>query len=264
MIGFIGTGNMATAMINALVSSKTLKGDEIGVYDIDKSKAASLAEKLNLTLFADAETLVKNCAQIVLAVKPNVLPSVLLELKNSIFSSDVLVISIAAGKSLDFLSQRLFDSVRLVRVMPNINATVGEAVSAYCENENATAEDVAFVETMCNSFGKAVKLDEKMFPLFGVIGGSSPAFAYIFIDAMARAAVKNGMPKARALEICAQSVLGSAKMILESQQHPMELVDRVCSPGGTTIEGVLSLQKDGFEAAVAAAVNAAFEKDKRL
>ena len=148
--------------------------------------------------------------------------------------------------------------------MPNINAAVGEAVSAFCGNKNATEKDLAFAENMCKSFGTAVSLPEKHFPLFGVIGGSSPAFAYMFIDSLARAAVKNGMPKNQALEICAQAVLGSAKMILESKEHPMELADKVCSPGGTTIEGVLSLRENGFEAAVARAVQAAVEKDKLL
>ena len=264
MTGFIGTGNMASAMISGLVSSKTLKGGEIAVFDVDAEKASALAKKFGLGVFETSKELVKNCSRLVLSIKPNILPLVLSELKDVIKETDPLVISIAAGKSLSFLEERLFDSVRLIRVMPNINATVGEAVSAFCGNKNATEEDLAFAEKMCTSFGSAVRLQESMFPLFGVIGGSSPAFAYMFIDAMARAAVKNGMPKAQATEICAQAVLGSAKMILESKEHPMELTDRVCSPGGTTIEGVLSLQKNGFESAVAAAVNAAVEKDKLL
>lgn len=264
MTGFIGTGNMALAMIGGLVSSNTIKGEDIAVFDIDESKANALAEKFGLKVFSCAADVAKNCSEIVLSVKPNVLPSVLSQLKSVIRESEPLVISIAAGKSLSFLEDRLFESVRLVRVMPNINATVGEAVSAYCGNENAKESDLSFVKKMCESFGTAVALSESMFPLFGVIGGSSPAFAYMFIDAMARAAVKNGMPKAQATEICAQAVLGSAKMILETKEHPMELTDRVCSPGGTTIEGVLALQKNGFEASVAAAVNASIEKDKLL
>lgn len=264
MTGFIGTGNMASAMISGLVSSNTIKGKDIAVFDINEGKANALSKKFELKTFESAAELAKNCSEVVLSVKPNVLPNVLVQLKNVIKESGSLVISIAAGKTLSFLEDRLFDSVRLVRVMPNINATVGEAVSAYCGNENATESDLEFTKTVCESFGTAVKLPETMFPLFGVIGGSSPAFAYMFIDAMARTAVKNGMPKAQATEICAQAVLGSAKMILETKEHPMELADRVCSPGGTTIEGVLSLQKNGFESSVAAAVNAAVEKDRLL
>ena len=148
--------------------------------------------------------------------------------------------------------------------MPNINAVVAEAICGYCGNEKTTKDDLDFVQKMCSCFGKAIELPEEKFPIFGVIGGCSPAYAYMFIDAMARAAVKNGLPKQQALEISAQAVLGSAKMILESGEHPWELIDKVCSPGGTTIEGVLALQRDGFEAAVADAVESAFEKDRKL
>ena len=264
MTGFIGAGNMASAMISGLVSSGTLKGKDLAVFDICAEKSKKLSEKFGLKVFESADGLAESCDRVVLSVKPNMLEAVISPLRALIEEKDPLVISIAAGKPLSFLEERLHSLVRLVRVMPNINAAVGEAVSAFCPNKNATEEDVAFVGEMCRSFGTPVALSENMFPLFGVIGGCSPAFAYMFIDAMARAAVKNGMPKAQALEICAQAVLGSAKMILETKEHPMELTDRVCSPGGTTIEGVLSLQKNGFEAAVAAAVDAAVEKDKRL
>ena len=264
MTGFIGCGNMATAMISGLVSSKTLSGKEIAVFDIDSKKTESLSKKLGVRALDSAEEIVKTCENVVLAVKPNILPELLPFLKDFVLEHKPLVISIAAGKPLSFFEEKLSKGTRLVRVMPNINATVGEAVSAFCGNENASEKDLDFARKMCESFGTAVELPEKHFPLFGVIGGSSPAFSYMFIDALARVSVKNGMPKKQALEICAQAVLGSAKMILESGEHPMELTDRVCSPGGTTIEGVLSLQKNGFEAAVASAVQAAIEKDKLL
>lgn len=255
---------MASAMIGGLVSSKTLSGEEIAVFDIDTKKAQKLSESLGVRVLESAGEVVEKCENVVLAVKPNVLPEVLPSLKGLILDYRPLIISIAAGKPLSFFEEHLSKNVRLVRVMPNINAAVGEAVSAFCGNESAAEKDLAFAKKMCESFGTAVELPEKHFPLFGVIGGSSPAFAYLFIDALARAAVKNGMPKKQALEICAQAVLGSAKLILETKEHPAELADRVCSPGGTTIEGVLSLKKNGFEGAVADAVQAAFEKDRLL
>lgn len=264
MTGFIGAGNMATAMISGLVSSGTLAGGEIAVFDTDSEKSTALSAKLGVRVLSSAVEVAENCENVVLSVKPNVLPEVLPQLKEAVLEYRPLVVSIAAGKPLSFFEEYLSGAVRLVRVMPNINAAVGEAVSAFCGNKNATEKDLAFAENMCKSFGTAVSLPEKHFPLFGVIGGSSPAFAYMFIDSLARAAVKNGMPKNQALEICAQAVLGSAKMILESKEHPMELADKVCSPGGTTIEGVLSLRENGFEAAVARAVQAAVEKDKLL
>ena len=148
--------------------------------------------------------------------------------------------------------------------MPNINALVGEAVSAVCAGKNATADQAKTVCNLMACTGKVLELDETMFPLFGVLGGCSPAFVYMFIDALARAGVKHGMRKDQALQIATQSVLGSAKMIAECSEHPWELIDRVCSPGGTTIEGVLSLKADGLETAVQNAVDAAVEKDSKL
>ncbi|MCM1545161.1 MAG: pyrroline-5-carboxylate reductase [Ruminococcus sp.] len=264
MIGFIGTGNMATAIIKGLISSGTIPSNEIAVFDVNKEKAADFAAEYKVKAFASAKEIALDCGVVVLSVKPNVFPAVLGEIKGELERTNPLIISIAAGKTLEFIASFLDYEAKIVRVMPNINAKVEAAISAFCGNSNTTETDLQFAEKFCSAFGKAISLPEAHFPIFGVIGGCSPAFAYMFIDSMARAAVKNGLPKTQALEICAQAVLGSAKMILESGEHPWELTDKVCSPGGTTIEGVLSLQKDGFETAVSNAVDAAFEKDKRL
>lgn len=264
LLGFIGTGNMATAIIKGIVSSSFLKAEQIAVFDKDKKKTQALKEKYNLSVMPSAKELAKSCSEIVLSVKPNVIADVLSEIDEELSLSNPLIISIAAGKTLDFLRSCLSFDARIIRVMPNINAVVGQAISAFCKNENATDDDAAFAEKLLSSFGRAVSIPEKQFSIYSAIGGCSPAFCYMFIDSLARAAVQNGMTKDVALEVSAQAVLGSAKMILESAEHPWALVDKVCSPGGTTIEGVLALQKDGFEAAVTDAVNAAFEKDKRL
>ena len=148
--------------------------------------------------------------------------------------------------------------------MPNINAVVSESCTAYCTNELVTDSEKENIETLFSSIGTITEIEESVFPLFGVIGGCSPAFVYMFIDALARAGVQHGMKKELALKFAAQSVLGSAKTVLESNEHPFELIDKVCSPGGTTIEGVISLQADGFETAVHNAVKKAVEKDKKL
>ena len=264
MLGFIGTGNMATAIINGIVSSGFLKGEEIGVFDVIKEKAQQLSGQYGVTVFESADALCMDCDQVVLSVKPNIFGTLLPEIRETVKEKKPLIISIAAGKTLGFIGSLLDEDTRIVRVMPNINAVVAEAICGYCGNEKATKDDLDFVQKMCSCIGKAIELPEEKFPIFGVIGGCSPAYAYMFIDAMARAAVKNGLPKQQALEISAQAVLGSAKMILESGEHPWELIDKVCSPGGTTIEGVLALQRDGFETAVADAVESAFEKDRKL
>ncbi len=264
MLGFIGAGNMASAIIRGVVSSGILSGSDIAVFDIDKSKAEALSSAYAVKVMADETEIASMCDKVVLSVKPDVFPSLLKKTDKALSENNPLIISIAAGKTLEFISGCLSYDARIVRVMPNINAKVGAAVSAYCGNSYAGDEDLSFVRALCESFGIAVNIEEKHFSIYSAIGGCSPAFAYMFIDSLARAAVKNGMPKAQALQVAAGAVLGSAKMILESTEHPWQLVDQVCSPGGTTIEGVASLQADGFEAVVAGAVEASYLKDKKI
>lgn len=263
MLGFIGAGNMASAIIKGVRRSGRIN-EEIAVFDISEQKAQVLAREYGVKVLAHAKEIAHQCDKVVLSVKPNVFPSLLGEIGDELKNSNPLIISIAAGKTLDFIGGCLPYEGRIVRVMPNINAKVGAAVSAYCGNEKASDDDLDFVRDLCESFGIAVNIEEKLFSIYSAIGGCSPAFSYMFIDSLARAAVKNGMPKKEALEVAAGAVLGSAKMILESDEHPWELVDQVCSPGGTTIEGVSALQNGSFEALVGSAVEAAYNKDKSL
>lgn len=264
MLGFIGTGNMATAIIKGVLSSEMLKAEDIAVFDIAQDKSKALGDAYGVKVLNSESEIAAKCDKVVLSVKPNVFPSLLGKIGSALKDNNPLIISIAAGKTLGFISEQLDYKARIIRVMPNINAKVGAAVSAYCGNENASESDLSFVKALCESFGIAVNIEEKLFSIYSAIGGCSPAFAYMFIDSLARAAVKNGMPKAQALETAAGAVLGSAKMILESSEHPWQLVDQVCSPGGTTIEGVSALQKNGFEATVIEAVEASYNKDKML
>lgn len=261
MLGFIGAGNMATAIIKGVISSNFLPANEIVIYDISSNRCNELSKELGVNIAESASDVVTQSSQIVLAVKPNVLAAVLDDLKE--FADNKLFISIAAGKSLAFIEEHL-GKAKIVRVMPNINAVVGEAISAFCANDKVEDDDKAFAEKLLCSFGEAVELAEDKFSIYSAIGGCSPAYAYMFIDSMARAAVKNGMTKADALKVSAQAVLGSAKMILESGEHPWSLVDKVCSPGGTTIEGVAALEENAFQSTVTKAIEAAYNKDKRL
>lgn len=261
-IGFIGCGNMASAIINGIIDNKAVNSSDVYAYDIYEPAVNKAVESKQINACKSEIEVVKSSDIILLAVKPNVQASVLNTIDGEV--GDKLLISIAAGKTIEFIESNLKCKAKIVRVMPNINAKVGEAISAYCYNELVNDDDKANVELLLNAIGKVLCLDESFFPLFGVIGGCGPAFAYMFIDAMARAGVKNGMKKSDALMISAQTVLGSAKMILESGEHPWQLIDNVCSPGGTTIEGVTSLQADSFEAAVHNAVDKALDKDKKL
>ena len=158
----------------------------------------------------------------------------------------------------------LGEGFKIVRTMPNTPALVGEAMSAVCPNENVTSEQFEYVKNIFNSFGECVELAEKDFHAFTALCGSSPAYVFVFIEAMADAAVKLGITRAKAYTMAAQSVLGSAKMVLDTGKHPAELKDMVCSPAGTTIDAVLALEKEGFRNAAIEAVVKCAEKSKAM
>ena len=263
-IGFIGGGNMAGAIIRGLLAASLYRSDEIFVTDITPERSRDCAGRLGVASADTAQELIERSDTVVLSVKPVVFSTLLPEIAAVVRARNPLMISIAAGKTLGFIEETLGFPPALVRVMPNINAKVGASMSAFCGNENVTQEQKVLVSRLFSAIGQVRELDERFFSLFGVIAGSAPAFAYLFIDSLARAAVKNGMNKQTALEIAAQTVLGSAKLILESGEHPWALIDQVCSPGGTTIEGIAALQETGFETAVCKAVDAAVEKDGKL
>jgi pyrroline-5-carboxylate reductase len=263
-IGFIGTGNMATAIIKGILHANTVEAENIFAFDIDGAKLELFAEKYGINPVASAQALVETCPVVFIAVKPANFPDLLKQLDESIKANDPMMISMAAGTSLDYITSLLSCSPALVRIMPNINATVGESMTAYCTNGKPDADQIKLVEQLCTSFGNVMALDEKYFPIFSVIAGAAPAFSYMFIDELARAAVKLGMNKKQALQIAAQTVLGSAKLVLDSDEHPYELIDRVCSPGGITIEGVTALQEFGFPNAINQAVEKAYLKDSKL
>lgn len=263
-IGFIGCGNMASAIICGIIDNEAVKAEEVNVFDVYAPATDSIKAKYNINIFGSEEEIVKNSDTVVLAVKPNVLSSVLKKIDGALGNKGTLLISIAAGKSTEFIANELTHDNKIIRVMPNINAKVSEAICAYTANAKATDDDKSLTEKIFSAVGKIIYLEENYFPLFGVLGGCTPALAYMFIDELARAGVKNGMKKDVALKISAQAVLGSAKMILESGEHPYELIDKVCSPGGTTIEAVTSLQESGFNSAIHKAVDKAVEKDSKL
>lgn len=263
-LGFIGCGNMASAIIKGILARETVSGSDISVYDILTENTANAARLFGIQPCSNTKELIQNSDIIILAVKPKDLASVLNKNVTVLSEKNPLIISIAAGKTLEYLAGNLTYKAKLVRVMPNINAKVSEAMSGYCCSDSVSDEEKALVERIFSSVGKIMEIDENYFPLYGVIAGCSPAFGYLFINAMAEAAVKFGMNKQTALEISAQTILGSAKMILESDEHPWALIDQVCSPGGTTIEGVLSLQKNGFETAIHKAIAKAVDKDSKI
>ena len=174
-----------------------------------------------------------------------------------------LFLSVAAGKELAWLSARLGHGC-IVRAMPNINAVVGASVTGWCAGEQVTEEQKALAARLLGTFGTAVEVPEKFMGIVGAIGGAAPAYTYLYINALAEAAVRAGMPKGMAVEIAAAMAEGSGRMVRLSGQQPWVLIDQVTSPGGTTVEGLLALQQGGFEPAVHGAVQAVLDKDKRM
>ncbi len=265
-IGFIGVGNMASAIVEGIVAKDFVAGSQVYLFDILTDKVQAFADKIGAHAMENPEAVIENSDVVVLAVKPNIVRTALLNAKASILEKQPLLVSIAAGTTTEAIYE-LFETeqpVKIVRVMPNVNAMVGEGAAAVCGNPFAAKEDVQLIVEMFNKIGRAWELAEKDFSNFTALAGSSPAYAYLFIDSIARAGVKNGLPKDLALEIAAQAVLGSAKMIEESKENPWTLIDRVCSPGGTTVAGLVELENNAFISTVIKGIDATIAKDQDL
>lgn len=248
ILGFIGTGNMGSAIIGG-VADKT---DVINAYDIKKN------ENLKVHYKESIKSLVNDSDVVVFCVKPNMVETVLNEVKTADYK-DKLFISIAAGITKDFIKQRL-GNVKLVRVMPNLPLCVGEGMSVVSPDENLSDDDFASVKLIFESSGKMCVMSEDYINKAIAVNGSGPAYVFMFIEAMADALVKNGVDRKNSYTLAAQTVLGSAKMLLETNLHPGVLKDMVCSPAGTTIDAVIDLEKNGFRHSVMSAVQKCTEK----
>ncbi len=266
--GFIGAGNMASAIIKGMTrgTESRFDGKDVSITSRTVVSAEELAKACGANACRTGAEVVAASDVLVLAVKPQMLAEVVPALAEAIEvkAERPLVVSIAAGKTLEYLEGLLPTNTPIVRVMPNINAKIGASTSGLCANALVSEEQKQVVREMFLTIGTVAEIEEKQFGIFSVIGGASVAFAYMYMDALARAALKAGMPKKQALQITAETVLGSARMVLESGEAPWPLVDQVCSPGGTTIEGVTMLQAEGFESALTKAFDAVLEKDARL
>ncbi len=262
-IGFIGLGNMATAMLGGIIEKGLYKSSEIIGSAKTEATAERVAQKYGVEACTDNKRVAKSADVIVLAVKPIFMEEVISEIRDSVDESK-LVISIAAGKSLEWIEERFGKPIRLVRCMPNTPAMVGAACTCVCLNPDTGKEDEELTLKLMESFGTATVLPERLMDAFAAVAGSSPAYVFMFIEAMADAAVLAGIPRKQAYEFAAQSVLGSARLMLETGMHPGELKDMVCSPGGTTIEAVKVLEEQGMRAAVIDAIGACVEKSRLL
>ena len=262
-IGFIGLGNMASAMIGGILKKELYSAEDIIGSDKSEDSVQKAAKIFGIHTTTDNLEVAQIADVLILAVKPQFFPEVIAEIKGAV-REETLIISIAPGKTMEWIMEHFGKELKLVRCMPNTPALVGEGMSCVCGNAKCSSEDVDTVCRIFAGFGKTEIVEEDMIDVVVGVSGSSPAYVFMFIEAMADAAVADGMPRAQAYEMAAQSVLGSAKMVLETGKHPGELKDMVTSPGGTTIEGCEALERGGMRGAVIDCINKAAEKSKKL
>lgn len=261
-IGFIGMGNMATAIMKGLL--KEFSPEDMIFSSAHEEKMEQVTRETGVPHAGSNAECARQAKYLVLAVKPQVLPRVFGEIKD-VVTKDQVIISIAAGYTISDLTEGLGGQIRVVRSMPNTPAMVGEGMTGVCYDEALfTQEEKELLYTLFTSFGKMELVEERLMDVVGSASGCSPAYVYMFIEALADGCVKNGLPRQMAYRMAAQAVLGSAKMVLETGKHPGELKDMVCSPGGTTIEGVAALEEGGFRSSIIKACDTNYEKNKRL
>lgn len=262
-IGFIGTGNMGSSIIKGILSSKFEKSENINIFDLDKEKVNNLVKEYGVNAVNNEKELVKNCDIIILSVKPHIIPIVLKNLSGNV-KKDTIILTIAAGISISVIENALGEDKKVVRTMPNTPAQVLSGMTAVTFNKNIENSEKEIIFKLLNSFGKSVEIEEKLMHAYTGISGSLPAYVYMFMEALADGGVLCGMPRDKAYEIVAQTVAGSAKMLLETGKHPGQLKDEVCSPAGTTIEAVRVLENGNFRGNVIEAVAACTEKSKEM
>jgi len=262
-LGLIGVGNMGTALLKGVLSSNTIEKEKTVIYDVREEVIKNRIQEFNVKAVGSNTELVQQVKFIIIAVKPQNIDSVLEEIGPKL-SEDQILISIAAGVTLDYIKKFIGKNIGLVRVMPNTPALVGEGASAIAHNKNITENDLKYVKKVLNSVGKVVELEEKHIDAVTGLSGSGPAYVFVMIEALADGGVKMGLPRNIALKLAAQTVLGAAKMVIETGMHPGELKDMVASPGGTTITALHEIEKGKLRATLISAVEAATLKSKSL
>lgn len=262
LFGVIGAGNMGYPLIKAAIS--TFGGNEVIFTDASPARCEFVKKETGADYASDNISVVKQCKFLVLAIKPQFFPQVLNEIKKEVTTGHV-VISIAAGITILKIKEAISEDVRVVRAMPNTPAMVLKGMAGVSFNQNEfSQEEKEIIDRFFKSFGKYELFDENMINAVICASGSSPAYVYMFIEALADSVVSYGIPRDKAYTLAAQTVLGSAAMVLETGEHPGKLKDNVCSPGGTTIAGVKALEEYGFRNAIMKASDACYEKAVEL
>jgi len=261
-VGFVGAGLMAEALARSIIQADLCLSRHVFASDPSEARRHAFAEMIGRNAFAENTKVVEAAEVLVLAVKPQVLPLVAEEIQ-PVLNTQHLIISIAPGVTTGWLHEHL-GTGRVVRTMPNAPALVGSGATAYCVGPQVNRADRGIVEDMFSAVGICLEVEERLMDAVTGLSGSGPAYVYIAIEALCDGAVKMGLPRATALRLASQTVLGAARMVLETGRHPGQLKDQVATPGGTTIEGVHELERGGARCAFMDAVQAATLKSQRL
>jgi pyrroline-5-carboxylate reductase len=262
-IGIIGTGNMGKALISGLINSGSSIPENIVCSDVRESKLKSIEEEFGITPRNNNLDVVNESEIIVYAVKPQIMAAVLKETGASLDMSKV-IISIAAGVPLAAIESCLGKELRVIRVMPNVAASVMEGASAIAAGKHALPEDLTLAKAILDSVGKSVIIEEDLMDAVTGLSGSGPAYIFLIVDALSDAGVKMGLSREDALFLSAQTVLGAAKLLMQTNEHPGKLKDSVTSPGGTAIAGLHTLEKGGLRTTLINAVEAATIRSREL
>jgi len=262
-LSFIGCGNMGTAMLKGILAKGVIAKEDIIISEISAEILKVTCDKLGVLGTLDNKEAVRQGDVIVLAVKPQYYEEVIKGIKDEI-REDQVIVTIAPGKSLAWVEDMCGKPVKIVRTMPNTPALVQEGMTGVCANDKIDEADLKEIIKLLEGFGKTEIVPEHLMDVVTAVSGSSPAYVFLLIEAMADAAVADGMPREQAYHFAAQAVLGSAKMVLETDKHPGELKDMVCSPGGTTIEAVRVLEAKGMRSSIIEAMKACVNKSKSL
>lgn len=257
--GFIGAGNMGGSILCGVVNSNILCSDDIYVHSLVLSDKV---KELNINV-TNLEDLVKNSDYIILCIKPNGFEELLGKIKQIPSYENKIYVSIAAGVSISYIKNILGD-VRVIRTMPNLPLFAGAGMTVIAPDSNVSEDECAFCEKIFSSCGKTLRVKEEEISAYTSVSGSGPAYAFMFIEALADAAVRGGIPRDKAYLVASQTLFGSALMQLETGMHPGVLKDMVCSPGGTTIDAVASLENDGFRNCVMNAVDVCLKKAESM
>lgn len=259
--GFIGAGNMGGALARAAV--KTVGGAAVAVACSMAEHSAKAAASIGCAA-ETAEAILRESRFVFWGVKPQMFAGVAAKLAEDIAASDAVFVSMLAGVSLDRLAEMLGGEKKIIRIMPNTPSAVGQGLMLVSANDRVTAEELAAFKALMAESGLLDDLPEHLIDAASAVSGCGPAYAYMFVEALADGAVKCGVPRAKAMRYAAQMLLGSASLLLETGEHPDALKDAVCSPGGSTIAGVAALEDRGFRGAAIAAVEAAYRRTKEL